>query len=88
MVKDDFKKSAARGVKKEQPAGATRNGTGAGISRQPQPQGPTPPAPRGPMPKGAFVMPVTSFATGAKLPLSATSPRGEKNETGVAKDTK
>lgn len=94
MIKEDFKKSAARGVKKEQTAGAARNGSGigagasAGISRQMQPQGPTPPAPRGPMPKGAFVMPVTSFATGAKLPLSATSPRSEKTETGAAKDTK
>lgn len=88
MVKDDFKKSAARGVKKEQPAGATRIGTGKAASISRQPQGPTPPAPRAPMPKGAFVMPVTSFATGAKLPLSATSPRSEKTETGAAKDTK
>lgn len=88
MVKDDFKKSAARGVKKEQLAGATRVGTGkaAGISRQPQ--GPTPPAPRAPMPKGAFVMPVTSFATGNQARPPATAALAEKTETGAAKDTK
>ncbi len=86
MVKDDFKKCAARSGKKEQAAGGARKA--AGITRQPQPQGPPPPAPRGPMPKGAFVMPVSPFANGVQAPPPVTTTPVENTEPCAAKDPK
>lgn len=86
MIKDDFKKCAARSAKKDQAAGAARKG--AGITRQPQLHGPQLTGPRPPMPKGAFVMPATSFAAGMQAQPPATDTRAEKTESCAAKDAK